>query len=168
MKFREWNEIAELVGITAIVASLIFVGLQMKQAEDIANAARRTSVVANFIELSNTINEYASVWVRGNAGGDLDDIETVIFENLVWAKTQFHQHESYAARNLGSQIGTKAHIVSLVSFLYENPGARRVWNAQREPFRKIMPLIEPLANDATPRFNDEIHSTLEKLDQTED
>lgn len=31
MKFREWNEIAELVGIAAIVASLVFVGLQMKQ-----------------------------------------------------------------------------------------------------------------------------------------
>ena len=31
MKFREWNEIAELVGIAAIVASLVFVGLQMRQ-----------------------------------------------------------------------------------------------------------------------------------------
>jgi hypothetical protein len=31
MKFKEWNEIAELVGIAAIVASLVFVGLQMRQ-----------------------------------------------------------------------------------------------------------------------------------------
>lgn len=31
MKFNEWNEIAELVGIVAIVASLVFVGLQMRQ-----------------------------------------------------------------------------------------------------------------------------------------
>jgi hypothetical protein len=29
VKFREWNEIAELVGIAAIVASLVFVGLQI-------------------------------------------------------------------------------------------------------------------------------------------
>ena len=36
MKFKEWNEIAELVGIAAIVASLIFVGLQMKQSQEIA------------------------------------------------------------------------------------------------------------------------------------
>ena len=31
MKFAQWNEIAELVGIVAIVASLVFVGLQMRQ-----------------------------------------------------------------------------------------------------------------------------------------
>jgi len=34
--FRKVNEVAELVGIVAIVASLIFVGLQLKQASDIA------------------------------------------------------------------------------------------------------------------------------------
>jgi hypothetical protein len=31
MKFKQWNEIAELVGIAAVVASLVFVGLQMRQ-----------------------------------------------------------------------------------------------------------------------------------------
>ena len=31
MKLKEWNEIAELIGIAAIVASLVFVGLQMRQ-----------------------------------------------------------------------------------------------------------------------------------------
>ena len=34
-----WKDVAELVGITAIVASLIFVGWQMKQDRDIALAA---------------------------------------------------------------------------------------------------------------------------------
>lgn len=38
MKFREWNEIAELVGIIAIVASLVFVGLQMRQDHIIARS----------------------------------------------------------------------------------------------------------------------------------
>lgn len=36
MKFKEWNEIAELIGIAAIVASLVFVGLQMRQDHDLA------------------------------------------------------------------------------------------------------------------------------------
>ena len=38
VKFKEWNEIAELVGIAAIVASLVFVGLQMRQDHTIARA----------------------------------------------------------------------------------------------------------------------------------
>ncbi len=36
MKQQDWKNIAELVGIAAIVASLIFVGLQMKQSHEIA------------------------------------------------------------------------------------------------------------------------------------
>jgi len=38
MRSADWKDIAELVGIAAIVASLIFVGLQMKQSQDIAIA----------------------------------------------------------------------------------------------------------------------------------
>ena len=38
MKPTDWKDIAELVGIAAIVGSLIFVGLQMKQSQEIAIA----------------------------------------------------------------------------------------------------------------------------------
>lgn len=38
MKFKVWNEIAELIGIAAIVASLVFVGLQMRQDHVIARS----------------------------------------------------------------------------------------------------------------------------------
>ena len=39
MKHTSWKDIAELLGIAAIVASLIFVGLQMKQTHEIAISA---------------------------------------------------------------------------------------------------------------------------------
>jgi len=45
-----WKDVAELIGIAAIVASLIFVGLQMKQSQDIAIAATfqaRTATLAD-------------------------------------------------------------------------------------------------------------------------
>ena len=38
MEFKKFNEIAELVGIVAIVASLVFVGLQMRQDHVIARS----------------------------------------------------------------------------------------------------------------------------------
>jgi hypothetical protein len=38
MKFNDWKNVAELIGIAAIVASLIFVGLQLKQSQEIAIA----------------------------------------------------------------------------------------------------------------------------------
>ena len=40
MKNTDWKSIAELIGIAAIVASLIFVGLQMRQSQEIAVASQ--------------------------------------------------------------------------------------------------------------------------------
>jgi hypothetical protein len=40
VKFAEWKEIVELIGIVAIVASLLFVGLQLKQSHEIALATQ--------------------------------------------------------------------------------------------------------------------------------
>jgi hypothetical protein len=40
MKNSDWKDIAELIGIVAIVASLVFVGLQLKQSQDIAIAGQ--------------------------------------------------------------------------------------------------------------------------------
>ena len=51
MKNTDWKDIAELVGIAAIVASLVFVGLQMRQAQKIAVAAQyheRTAVAVDW------------------------------------------------------------------------------------------------------------------------
>jgi hypothetical protein len=40
MPSRKWRDIAELIGIGAIVASLIFVGLQLQQSQEIAVGAQ--------------------------------------------------------------------------------------------------------------------------------
>ena len=40
MKFSDWKDVAELFGIVAIVASLLFVGLQLKQSHEIALATQ--------------------------------------------------------------------------------------------------------------------------------
>jgi hypothetical protein len=49
MAQKNWKDTAELVGIVAIVALLIFVGLQLKQSQDITLAASyqaRTTTLA--------------------------------------------------------------------------------------------------------------------------
>ena len=43
MQFSKWKDIAELVGIVAIIASLLFVGLQLKQSHEIALATQYQS-----------------------------------------------------------------------------------------------------------------------------
>lgn len=83
MKFEQWNEIAELVGTDAVVASLIFVGLQLQQTQQqlqqdqkIATAEMNSSYVANLIESNNAIADNIDVWLRGNAGEELGPAST--------------------------------------------------------------------------------------------
>ena len=48
MKFKEWNEIAELVGIAAIVVSLVFVGYELRQSTAIARSDAYSSFSSQF------------------------------------------------------------------------------------------------------------------------
>ena len=54
MNSTNWKDIAELVGITAIVASLVFVGLELRQSHQIAIAAEYQERVATVIDIYNT------------------------------------------------------------------------------------------------------------------
>ena len=50
MKKSNWKDIAEMVGLASIVASLLFVGMQMKQSQQIAIAGQYHSRAALAIE----------------------------------------------------------------------------------------------------------------------
>jgi hypothetical protein len=143
MKSRDWKDVAELIGIVAIVASLIFVGLQMQQSQRIAQAERRNMRVANGIEVTNAINAYADIWARGNEGEHLDPAEAVVFENLVWNMNSFRVFGATAAELLGNQRGVRANQTAMALFLAKNPGAHQVWIAHEEELiamrKELMP-----------------------------
>ena len=130
MRTRDWKDVAELVGIAAIVASLIFVGLQMKQAQRIAEADRYNMRVANGIEVTSDINAHADIWARGNSGEDLELAEAVVFENLVWNMNSLRVFGAAAAELLGNERGVRSNQTAMALFLAKNPGARRIWIAQ--------------------------------------
>ena len=54
MKFKEWNEIAELVGITAIVVSLVFVGYELRQSTAIARSDAYSNFSTQFFDLASS------------------------------------------------------------------------------------------------------------------
>jgi hypothetical protein len=75
LKTTSWKDIAELIGIAAIVASLIFVGYQLKQSEQIGIS----DAVANRNERQNASREQiidnADVWHRACLGEPLEPAE---------------------------------------------------------------------------------------------
>ncbi len=68
MTKQNWKYLAELIGVAAIVASLLFVALQMRQAQDIAYSELDVSLLSIQAESANLIATNSEIWVEGNAG----------------------------------------------------------------------------------------------------
>ena len=57
MKSTSWKDIAELTGIAAIVASLVFVGMQLQQDRGISHRESYSEFVDTRIELARLLTE---------------------------------------------------------------------------------------------------------------
>jgi hypothetical protein len=123
-KLNDWMQV---LGMFAIVASLIFVGLQMKQSRDIALGEGAVANAANRIEVNNALSAHAEVWIRGRAGGELDEAEQVIFRNLVQNENNQRFFNWHRVRILGYDDAAGAIVMNMARFLVDNPGARQVW-----------------------------------------
>ena len=112
MKKNDWKSVGELIGVVAIVASLIFVGLQLKQAQEIAIADqyqdragaamefhlammqsdRAITVIANSLEQQVVSGAAASelVSLYESEGAELLATRLLIFRSNVTAFENYH------------------------------------------------------------------------------
>ena len=128
MKSTNWKDIAELIGIAAIVASLLFVGLQMRQEQAIASSqlwSERNQVRA---ELASMIYANPQVWTDGLDGTEQSESDAVRFEAMAYL---YFQKESaqYGQRNLGISPSPE-HLIAkkLATMISSHPGLRAAWS----------------------------------------
>jgi len=84
-RLHDW---LQFVGMAAIVASLVFVGLQLRQSENAAMADLTESSVTRGVEMSALIAEYSDVWLRACAGQELSPPERLIANNVYYRYSQ--------------------------------------------------------------------------------
>ena len=124
-----WKDIAEFVGIAAIVGSLIFVGLQMRQEQNIAVVDTFGTVLeSNDIALT-LISAHTDIWERGLQGDELTSSEEIEFSAMVRAVWGHHIHMAIRFSRIGP--GDPEIIQNSFAYaLYIFPGLRRVWDAE--------------------------------------
>ena len=132
MEFKKFNEIAELVGIVAIVASLIFVGLELRQSHSIAKAEVMANYLANSTEKNSAIIAEPDIWARGNAGEELTPAEQAVFEFQVLNEQDRAWFAVEQYKLIGYNEWLEAETAEMAMFLHKNPGARRVWLARED------------------------------------
>ena len=162
MTFNYWKAIAEVIGGAAIVGSLIFVGLQIKQEQDIALSEINLSLLASQIELNNSIGDHADIWVRGNAGDTLEESERIIFDGLLESSAFFSRTEWRQYGSFNQTLHMQVPIADFAIHLYQNPGARQSWTARGDAAERSRAL---LIEGFESRFRRAVLADLRKLDQ---
>lgn len=157
------NDWMQIIGIFSLVASLIFVGLQLRQTQDIAVNERRYAQADRGFEAESIRYQYAEIWVRGNAGDELDNADAMIYDGLVGAEYRNAFWDSATQRQLGGDGGRA--LQGFAWFLYRNPGARESWESGVTERRKYWELLNNENGGLTIEIQDVIYADLDKPDQ---
>ena len=80
----DWKRYAELLGLAAVVVSLVFVGLELRQSQDVAEAEMAASNLGNATEIRNARIANAEIWTKGNSNEELTPLEKEIYAQLVY------------------------------------------------------------------------------------
>ena len=154
MRNVTWKDIVEVVGIAAIVASLVFVGLQMRQAQSIAIADSYQQQAVATLAKSELATMHSELVAKANRGESLSDAETFSLSQYVIARWQNAFFTTRRAWYL--ERPTIGPTRNFVSFLCNNPGPREFWRNQTDSLEAAS-LDSPLES-----FTNDINSKLEK------
>ena len=140
MKSTGWKDTAELVGIAAIVASLVFVGMEMRQAQRIAFAEQQGALIADTVDLNESIGAHAELIIKVNSGTDLSEeqrIKAVSLLRSYWNNAFFGYRRWYFL----DHPALEAPVRVFARFLCHNPGMRKLWNEEQAELERDNDLL---------------------------
>ena len=160
MNRTNWKEYAELIGIAAIVASLIFVGQQMRLDRRIAIGGAWLQHVESQQSLAELINENSELWIRGLNGEELSPVDELKFDEIVFA-VQSGFTSRYARSAMGIRDAAPASFEALkwAHEMHLHPGLRKSVSKRWSRWDEI--------SDHRLGFRDEVEEYLEKFDKGE-
>ena len=124
MTSSNWKDVAEVLGVVAIVLSLAFVGIQLQQDQKIAGAQAYIDAASQITELNQLISENKDIWVRGLDGEELSKEDEVVFQSIYHAL--FVRKVAQWQRGIRLSAGDpKSSIHDFAYNIHNYPGLRR-------------------------------------------
>ncbi len=131
MNWDAIGAVGEMVGAFAVIVTLAYLALQIREARTQSEADAFAVVAGQECEIDSRFMAHADVWIKGNAGGELSAPERFVFDQLV--KLRADHHFLGFSRNVIRGTGREGvHLGNMALFLHQYPVAYRSWNAQRE------------------------------------
>ena len=125
MGSKNWKDFAELIGIAAIVISLIFVGIQLQLERAVSVVEARAGLTDRVIYLTEIINDSDDVWKRGLDDEELSPIEEIQFLGMYGA-VRSHIFTQWVRWSRIGPIDPNFAAQSFAYAIYSHPGLRRI------------------------------------------
>lgn len=120
---------------------------------------------ANTIEKNTAIGENPDVWIKGNSGKELTENEAIVFQTLVRSALVAEFMEITRLRRVGADDIADSLTADFSAFLFEHPGARRIWIEDRQSTDKYRSLLVQGTSITDDEFAQTVKLQLEQLDQ---
>ena len=127
MKEKPWTNVLEGIGVVAVVASLVFVGLQLRQAQEIAIAEGLLSLVSMRNELNNGVRADIDVWEKARSGDELTGSEMQVFAIRVNQINDLAYFSYMQSQEITGGEGEPIEMYDFAIFLHNNSAAKTVW-----------------------------------------
>jgi hypothetical protein len=99
MNSEKLNDWLQLVGLFGIMASLFFVGMQVRQTQAIGEGESATNFIESTLAARVMLAEHADIWVRGCLSEKLSVADQAVFAQLYRGYSQTSYFAWLAARN---------------------------------------------------------------------
>ena len=121
-----WKNFLEGIGVLALVASLLFVGFQLRQDRDLAAAQVIVDFDAVRSELLAAISDNRDVWLRGLKGEELTPTDEIAFQAV--AVALYRQYLGVYERLQLLGYGTPETVTQQYAiYVYQYPSLRRIF-----------------------------------------
>jgi hypothetical protein len=157
----------EFVGAFAVVATLVYLAIQIKSARVASEASHIAVSGQHSGGVRERFIENAELWIKGNSGGKLNTVEQFAFDQLVESMAEVHFFAFVRTRTLGGSLDERIPASNLAEFLHRYPVAYERWQAQEDTYvgtRRAMGIPESanaLGDDWIRMVTDAV-ATLEK------
>lgn len=139
MSLEQWSYLGELAGAFAVVASLAFVGLQVRQFTEAARAQTRQHIASSWFELSTLIVQNPSTFtagLRSAAPGfaDLAEDDRTKFVSILFALFKHYENMFLEHRDGRVSAEVWAPWSLHMRIYFHQPGVQTFWALRKEAY----------------------------------
>jgi hypothetical protein len=145
MKIGDTDNWVQGIGLLGVIGSLVFVGLQLRQSEDIAFSDVSESSVTWGIELSSLIADHVDVWHKACLGEELSPQERIIAGNIYWRYAQGNLNSWVRMETTGIGVYESSFLTdAFAANIHRYPGFRKMVGSLDEWYQVGAPMESPL------------------------